>query len=161
MPENRLRGQVCGIGKTVRYLARNMPPGVCCMHSVLEPLLEDVVPPRLSKLRMASTNERRRWPRANVHLQVTFFCGDEERLACTTRDISSGGFYVLSERPCWLGERMDCVLYIPAHESRRGEERIQVQCRVEVVRVDNTVDGRFGTAYRILDYQVRGRHVSE
>jgi hypothetical protein len=137
-----------------------MPPGVCRLYSVLEPFLEDVVPPRLSKLRMAPTNERRRWPRANVHLQVAFFDRDEEPLACTTCNISRGGFYVLSERPCWPGERLDCVVYIPAHESRRGEERIRVQCQVEVVRVDNTVDGQFGTACRILDYQVPGRRFS-
>lgn len=131
------------------------------MYSVLEPFPEDVALPRWSKVKMAPTDERRRWPRANVHWQVLFVDKDAEPLAATTRNISSGGFYVLSERLFRPGDSVDCVLYIPTHEPGRGEESVRVQCQVEVVRVENTVDGRFGTAYRILDYQMRGRRVTE
>jgi hypothetical protein len=161
LPKRWHRNRFCGIGRwpvigNERALGCLYP-----MYSVLAPFPEDVALPRWSKVKMAPTNERRKWPRANVHWQVLFVDGDAEPLACTTRNISSGGFYVLSERLFIPGESVDCVLCIPAHDSRRGEDSVRVQCQVEVIRVDHTVDGRFGTAYRIIDYQVRGRRVTE
>lgn len=127
------------------------------MYSVTEPFPEDIAIGGLPKLTMAFTSERRRWPRAPVHWQVQFFTIDSEPLECTTRDVSTGGFYVSSDWPFKPGECLNCILSIPAHQSGRGDEMLRVQCRVEVVRVESGgVERGFGTAYRILDYRVCG-----
>jgi len=129
------------------------------MYPVTEPFPEDIALPGLTKITMAFTSERRRWPRAHVHWQVQLFIIDSEPLLCTTRNVSSGGFYILSEWPFEPGECLNCILSIPAHQSGRADEMLRVQCRVEVVRVDSSaVENRFGTAYRILDYRVGGAH---
>ena len=129
------------------------------MYSVTEPFPEDIALPGLTNLTMAFTSERRRWIRAPVHWQVQFFTIDSAPLQCTTRNVSTGGFYVLSE---WLfkpGECLNCFLSIPTHQSGNGDEMLRVQCRVEVVRVENsTAENRFGTACRILDYRACGTH---
>ena len=128
------------------------------MFSVTEPFPEDIATQGLTKLTMAFTSERRRWARAHVHWQVQFFVIDSAPLQCTTSNVSTGGFYVLSEWPFQPGARLDCILSIPAYPSGRGDEMLHVECRVEVVRVESTLENRFGTAYRILDYRVCGAH---
>lgn len=126
------------------------------MYSAIGPVFESVASPRLSKLTKA-TSERRRWPRADVRWQVQFFSLASEPLQCTTSNVSTGGFYILSERPFKPGECLNCFLAIPSHQSRRGDERLLVQCRVEVVRVESgAVENQFGTACRILDYRAWG-----
>jgi hypothetical protein len=127
------------------------------MFSVAEPFPEDVATQGLTKLTMAFTSERRRWPREHVHWQVQFFAMDSEPVQCTTANVSTGGFYVLSDWPCKPGACLDCILSIPAYPSGRGHEMLCVQCRVEVVRLETgIVENRFGIAYRILDYRVCG-----
>jgi hypothetical protein len=125
------------------------------MYSVIEPFPEDIALPGLTKLTMAFTSERRKWPRAHLQWKVQFFAIDSEPFQCTTHNVSSGGFYAFSGRPFQPGECLNCILSIPSHQSGRGDEMLRVQCRVEVVRVENsTVESGFGTAYRILDYRV-------
>jgi hypothetical protein len=129
------------------------------MFSVMEPFPEDIATRGLTKLTIAFTSERRRWPREDVHWQAQFFTIDSEPLRCTTAHVSTGGFYVLGEWPFKPGARLNCILSIPAHLSGRADEMLSVQCRVEVVRVESSiVENRFGIAYRILDYCVCRTH---
>jgi hypothetical protein len=117
---------------------------------------EDVGIPRLPEL-TGVTVERRRWPRAHLHWCVQFFGLGSEPLQCTTHNVSTGGFYVLSELPFKPGHCLNCILSIPSHRSRRGDELLFVECRVEVVRVESLKEeNRFGTACRILDYRAWG-----
>lgn len=101
-----------------------------------------------------TTTERRRWARAQVRWQVQIFGTDARPLRCVTRDVSSGGFYVSSERKFEPGERLACTLSIPSYRSRQDDEVLVMRCRVEVVRVESgPAEKRFGTACRILEYQ--------
>jgi PilZ domain len=130
------------------------------MYSVTGPFLEDVAFPRLIKLTKATT-ERRRWPRAHLRWQVQFFSPDSEPLKYMTSNVSTGGFYILSDRPFKPGESLNCFLSIPSYRSRQNGETLLVQCRVEVVRVEGSADGnQFGTACRILDYRAWGGDAS-
>ena len=121
-----------------------------------ETFLEAAAVTRLPEMARA-TIERRRWPRAHLHWQVQFFGPDGGPILCTTRDVCSGGFYVLSERAFAPGERLHAILSMPSYRSRGGDESLLVRCRVEVVRVERgTPENWSGIACRILDYRALG-----
>lgn len=124
------------------------------MFQVMDPFPEDVALPRLSKVTTAFTSERRKWPRAHVHWPVEFFVRDGEPIECTTRNVSSGGFYAVTGWRSSDGDCLDCILSVPAHRSTAAHELLRIYCRVEVVRVDDLAEHLFGIACRILHYRV-------
>jgi len=126
-----------------------------------EPFIVHVALPRRSDLELTVANERRRWARVNVSWRVEFpghLCRNSSQ--STTSNISPGGFYCLSRHPHAPGERMDCILSIPAYEPARPIAVLCLQAQVELVRVESTLGKDwFGTACRILGYRVLGRRL--
>jgi hypothetical protein len=98
--------------------------------------------------------ERRRRPRLRLRLPVYFFReGGQEPLPATTLNISSEGFYCLSNVAFKLGQVLGCLLVVPTHDPDARERKTGLDCRVRVVRVSNLeIDHLFGVACQIEDY---------
>lgn len=97
-------------------------------------------------------SERRKWVRTKVHWPV---CFDDNAgtVECTTRDLSSGGFYCFSTTAFLPGERRTCILHVPAHDPGADDRIVTLTCTVRVMRVEpTTVSGVWGIACRIEDY---------
>lgn len=105
---------------------------------------------------MTSLNDRRKRVRMDVHWTVHLsrkWHGIP--VESKTRNLSSDGFYCLSHEPFTPGERLECMLLIPAQERGSQEGALCLQCRVQVVRVETArEDGGFGIACRLVDYSV-------
>jgi hypothetical protein len=72
-----------------------------------------------------------------------------------TQDLSSDGFYCYSKIPFIPGEQLVCMLRIPAHLLDRSGQAAELECQVEVVRVDPvSQEGYFGIGCRIADYRL-------
>ena len=100
--------------------------------------------------------ERRKRTRTTVHWPVLFFRDDaSEAIESVTRDLSSVGFYCLSNAPFLCGEPLICALKVPAHDPMAGERVLALECRVRVVRCEPT-DGIFGIACQIEDFRTIG-----
>lgn len=102
------------------------------------------------------TNERR--DRARVALQCPLRLsrpGEASVLPSITRDVSSSGFYCHSSEPFLPGEQLRCTIIIPTHSWSTAEERLFLNCSVEVIRVEHLGPGKgMGIACRIMDYHV-------
>ncbi len=98
--------------------------------------------------------ERRSRLRTPVHWPVTFFRPDSpERVESSTLNLSSEGFYCLTDVPFAPGEHILALLHAPScHPAERDATRV-LRCQVRVLRVE-PLDGRYGIACRIEDYQL-------
>jgi hypothetical protein len=105
--------------------------------------------------------ERRRRTRTRVHWRLHFWGGPlTEALETVTQDLSSDGFYCFSRIPFIPGEQLICMLRIPAHRLDRSDQGAELECQVQVVRVDPvSEDGDFGIGCKIEDYRLT-RNVS-
>jgi hypothetical protein len=83
--------------------------------------------------------------------------GEATKVHTTTENISSEGFYCVSEQPFSPNEEVDCEVVIPDQGSARVEleHSIILHCKAEVVRViaDGLKPG-YGLACRLRDYSV-------
>ncbi len=103
----------------------------------------------------ARANDRRGRARLALQCPVQLSrAGNGAMLRSVTRDISSAGFYCISSEWIAPGERLDCMVAIPIPIGGFPEERLCLQCRAEVVRVDPLGEGAAGIACRIVDYTV-------
>jgi hypothetical protein len=104
----------------------------------------------------ARGNDRRGRARVALQCQVQLSrAGNGSVLTSVTRDVSSAGFYCLSSEMFVPGERLDCTLVIPTPLGGFPEERLCLQCRVEVTRVEPLgAGGSVGIACQIVDYSV-------
>jgi hypothetical protein len=105
---------------------------------------------------MASSTERRR--RLRVKLAWTARLAKDRgghAVESRTVDVSSSGFYCISDEIFPLGEYLWCQILAPTRNPFSREEYLCLECRVEVVRVDR-LDGtsRYGVGCRIDDYCV-------
>jgi hypothetical protein len=100
--------------------------------------------------------ERRRRTRTQVHWRLYFWGGPlTEALETVTQDLSSDGFYCFSRIPFIPGEQLVCMLRIPAHRLDRSDQGAELECQVQVVRVDPvSEDGHFGIGCKIEDYRL-------
>jgi hypothetical protein len=105
---------------------------------------------------MARGNDRRGRARVALRCPVRVSRpGSGSVLTSMTRNVSSSGFYFVSSEGFVPGERVDCVLVIPAEGWGEAEERLGLRCRAEVARVEQLGQGReLGVACRIADYRV-------
>jgi hypothetical protein len=72
-----------------------------------------------------------------------------------TQDLSSDGFYCFSRIPFIPGEQLVCILRIPAHRLDRSDQGAELECHVQVVRVEPvSEDGHFGIGCKIEDYRL-------
>ena len=98
--------------------------------------------------------DRRHHERVPLHCQVQL--RREGRLApirAETRDVSSGGFYCLSNEPVRSNEILTCDLIFPESHSHKKGIRVTLHCTVEILRVEEQTPN-FGVACQIHDYSV-------
>jgi hypothetical protein len=99
--------------------------------------------------------ERRKRVRVKVRWPLLLFRDDAaEAIESVTQDLSSMGFYCLSPKPFAAGESLVCALKVPMYDPIGEERTIAVECRVRVVRTEETGDGGFGIACQIEDYHL-------
>jgi hypothetical protein len=100
--------------------------------------------------------ERRRRTRTRVHWRVRCWGGPlTEALETVTQDLSSDGFYCFSRIPFLPGEKLVCMLRIPAHRLDRSDLEAELECQVRVVRIEPlSEEGVFGIGCRIEDYRL-------
>lgn len=99
--------------------------------------------------------ERRRRARSSVQWPVQLFrnAGDGTVVETITRNLSSCGFYCLSERAFEVGESLFCAMRIPLNGAEGPEGRLE--CRVIVVRVEEKLESDlYGIACATEDYHV-------
>jgi len=99
-------------------------------------------------------NERRNTRRAPLRWTVYVVAGHSTHPFRTeTRDISMDGFYCVMDRPITAGERIECDILVPTHNSLAAGTAVYLRCRATVVRVEQTgTPGHFGVACAIEDY---------
>ena len=106
--------------------------------------------------RVSHPTERRKRTRTTVHWPVLFFREDtSEAVESVTRNLSSVGFYCLSNAAFICGEPLICALKVPTHDPMAGERVLALECRVRVVRCE-PADGIFGIACQIEDFRTIG-----
>jgi hypothetical protein len=103
---------------------------------------------------MAVSEERRKRKRIALHWPIRLF--REHRnpsVESTTENLTSNGFYCVSREPFDIGERLECIISIPAGSFGYSDSPICLQCRVRVTRVEGQSDG-FGLGCYIEDYDL-------
>ena len=103
---------------------------------------------------MDSSPDRRKRKRVALHWPIRLFRGHEMRsIESTTENITSNGFYCLSQEPFRPGERLECIIVVPAGSYGYSDAPICLQCRVRVTRVDDQPEC-FGLGCSIEDYDL-------
>jgi hypothetical protein len=99
-------------------------------------------------------SERRKRRRADLHCTLCIAKSTEARLVkCETKNLSSGGFYCVSEELFTPGEYLRCTIMFP--DTGDASDGFALECTVEVLRVEPIESGEsFGLACRIQDYSV-------
>lgn len=97
------------------------------------------------------TKERRRRLRVSVRWEIRFCAGAETLISTATENLSSDGFYCISDVPVATGDH-HCVIVIPAHIPNEPAQALYLHCDVEVLRSDAQPGQRFGIAGRIRGY---------
>jgi hypothetical protein len=99
--------------------------------------------------------ERRRRARVQLRCPVSFFRVDgREPTRAITLNISSDGFYCLSNTPFVPGQLIGCLLLVSANDPDGRERKVALDCQVRVVRVSNRgIDGMYGIGCKIEDYR--------
>lgn len=98
--------------------------------------------------------ERRRRVRLPLRLPVCLFREEgREPVNATTVNVSSDGFYCVTDANLETGEVMGCLLVVPTHDPYSRERKTALDCRVRVVRVSNLdIERMYGVACHIEDY---------
>ena len=89
--------------------------------------------------------------------------GEAAGVQTTTEDISSDGFYCVSEQPFSPNEKLECDVLIPTQDTDSSlEEGLVMHCRAEVVRViaDGLQPG-YGLACRLQEYTIGRRDLKQ
>lgn len=100
-------------------------------------------------------HERRRRRRAALESVVHFSrAGSMLPISGKIRNISSQGLYCLVPEPLESGERLECMVVMPAARSGRGAV-LCLKCQARLLRVDALApDKAFGVALLIEEYTV-------
>jgi hypothetical protein len=103
---------------------------------------------------MVAIEERRKRKRIALHWPVRLFRDvTTPSIESTTENLTSNGFYCISKEPFQMGERLECIIAIPAGSFGYNESPIRLQCRVRVARVEDQHEG-FGLGCYIEDYDL-------
>ena len=105
-------------------------------------------------LNMPAPADRRRRDRVALHWQIRLFRSFQSPVIETvTEDLSSIGFYCTSQEPFGLGERLQCIIVIPADTLEGFDSQVSLRCHVTVVRVENNAQG-YGLGCHIEYYDL-------
>ena len=103
---------------------------------------------------MVTSEERRKRKRVALHWPVRLFRDPTAPfIESTTENLTSNGFYCVSKQPFQLGERLECIIAIPAGSFGYAESPIRLQCRVRVTRIEDQGE-HFGLGCYIEDYDL-------
>jgi hypothetical protein len=103
----------------------------------------------------APDTDRRRRVRVALSLPIRLIRANGGRaIDSNTKNVSSDGFYCIVREPFTAGERIRCILALPAFDPSRQDDLIALDCRVRVVRVDLLGSAEYGIACAIEQYQV-------
>jgi hypothetical protein len=103
---------------------------------------------------MVATQERRKRKRIALHWPVRLFRHpNTASVESMTENLTSNGFYCVSKEPFELGERLECIIAIPAGSFGYSDSPIRLQCRVRVMRIESQCEG-FGLGCYIEDYDL-------
>ena len=103
---------------------------------------------------MVVSEERRKRKRIALHWPIRLFRDPAmPSVQSTTENLTSNGFYCVSREPFQLGERLECIIAIPAGSFGYAESPMCLQCRVRIARVEDQRDG-FGLGCYIEDYDL-------
>jgi len=109
--------------------------------------------PRVTAL---SAVERRKYERLPLRLPVRLSRGGASASSGVTENISSQGFYCVFPDPFVLGDQLQVVLLLPAHNLDHGEMRVCLTGQAQVVRIDSTWMGPgFGIGCQFEAYTLR------
>ena len=113
-----------------------------------------------AKLENQPTSERRKRARNDLHWSVLLFRSEPAGVVeSLTRDLSSSGFYCVTDVAFTPGERIVCSLKIPTHDPTGKHLLRRLECKVRVMRVEpKGSDGPFGLACQIEDYHFMRLH---
>jgi hypothetical protein len=101
--------------------------------------------------------DRRKRSRLGLKLPILLLRTESESpLRTETVDISNDGFYCSTTQPFAPGERLTCVIALPAGSglSEVGRERLYLHAEVDVVRIVVNNGRGFGIGCRIFGYSV-------
>ena len=98
--------------------------------------------------------ERRSRVRTKVRWPVVLRFRHSEEMESVTENLSSQGFYCLSQTPIASGEVLLCWLTVPTHDPTGGKDAVVLECSVRVVRSEAApTGGGYGVACCIEDYR--------
>jgi PilZ domain-containing protein len=100
---------------------------------------------------MATSADRRKRKRVPLHWPVRLFRHEGQAVESTTENLSSEGFYCISNEPFKPGERLQCVMAIPGGSVGSSEAFVLLQGHVTVTRVER-LQGGVGLGCHIEDY---------
>ena len=100
--------------------------------------------------------DRRRRRRMSLALPVVLIRpGTQAPIETLTENVSSDGFYCLSEQEFWPDEILNCEMCLPGDQvSSVPEHGLRVNCEVRVVRVVSRGLQGFGVACHLDKYTV-------
>jgi len=104
-----------------------------------------------------TNQERRKRERLHLRLPVLFLREKADApLQTETQDISNNGFYCITTHPFAPGEKLRCLIGVPARSSTQRElkDRLYLEAEVDVVRIVVNNGSGFGVGCRISDYRV-------
>ncbi len=112
--------------------------------------------PRTATTEMPPTIERRKRLRVSLHLELQLFRQlESEPIDSKTENLSSEGFYCLTDVPVRQGEHLGCLIMVPSLDPRAPDATLGLHCRIRVVRVDGSVNGKpHGIGCRIEAYSI-------
>ena len=97
--------------------------------------------------------ERRKRARLHLRLPVLLLRTESETPLWTeTADINNNGFYCNTREPFAPGDRLTCLIGLPAQPS--GSDRLYLEAKVDVVRITVNDGSGFGVGCRISQYHV-------
>lgn len=102
------------------------------------------------------TPDRRKHERLDLRLPVILSrAGNGTIVRTETRNISRDGFFCLTEEPFAPGERLRCLLLLPALSGKSTVPSACLEGDVEVIRiVTDEESGKFGIGCALHDYQL-------
>jgi len=102
----------------------------------------------------AVETDRRRRARLALHWTARLLTSDQGWVEASIHNMSSDGFYCLSESEFPADSTTLCVIVGPAHTPSKSHNFISIECKIKVVySVPAGPKGVFGAGCRIQEYQ--------
>ncbi len=82
--------------------------------------------------------------------------GDSRIVEAETENLSSQGFFCISRESFGIGERLNCIVVLPAKGWGYHAQSVWLHCRAEVIRVEIQAPASgFGLGCRMEEFSLR------